>query len=69
MNPILQALNSQTRVFNGTAEDAKKQVLGMISQMTPQQRTNFNKMLPIIGKVAQSKGVDTSALAELQSGM
>ena len=55
--------------FNGSTEDAKRQVLGMISNMTPEQRTNFNRVLPIIEKVAQSRGVDTSALSELQSGM
>lgn len=70
MNPVLQALNnSNFRPFNGTAEDAKKQVLGMINQMNPQQRTNFNRMLPIISKVAAAKGVDTSALSELQTRM
>ena len=67
-NPILQALNRQP-MFNGTADDAKKQVLGMISNMTPEQRTNFNKMLPIIGKIAQGRGVDVSPLSQLQSGM
>ena len=70
MNPILQALNnSSQQMFNGTADDAKRQVLSMISGMSPQQRTNFNKMLPLISKIAQSKGVDTSELSELQSRM
>lgn len=68
MNPILQSLNQPFR-FNGSAEDAKKQVLGMISNMTPEQRSNFGRVLPIIEKVAHAKGVDTSALSELQSGM
>lgn len=67
MNPILQSLNRPT--FNRSADDAKKQVLRMISNMSPQQRTNFNRMLPIISKIAQGKGVDVSPLSELQSGM
>lgn len=67
MNPILQSLNRP--MFNGSADDAKKQVLRMISNMNPQQRTNFNRMLPIISKVAAAKGVDTSALSELQTRM
>lgn len=67
MNPILQSLNRPT--FNRSADDAKKQVLRMISNMSPQQRTNFNRMLPIISKVAAAKGVDTSALSELQTRM
>ena len=68
MNPILQALNNQTQ-FNGTVEDAKNRVIRMIESMTPQQKTSFSKILPLIGSIARSKGVDTSALSELQSGM
>lgn len=68
MNPILQALNNQTQ-FNGTVEDAKNRVIRMIESMTPQQKASFSKILPLIGSIARSKGVDTSALSELQSGM
>lgn len=76
MNPILSALNlfnsNQAPVrptFNGTPEDAKNKVLSMIDSMNPQQKASFSKMLPVIGRIAQAKGVDTSALAELQSRM
>lgn len=73
MNPILQALNyrsPQTQgQFNGTAADAKNKVLAMVDKMNAQQKAAFAKMLPAIGKIAQAKGVDISALSELQARM
>ena len=77
MNPILQALNyrsqqrqqSQIPQFNGTAAEAKQQVLSMIGTMSPQQKSAFAQMLPTIGRVAAAQGVDISALSELQARM
>lgn len=67
MNPILQALNG--RMLNNRQTDPKAQVMAIIDNMSPAQRANFNKMLPVIERIAQAKGVDTSALTELQSRM
>lgn len=69
MNPILQALSPQRQSFNGSPADARTKVLAMIDRMDPRQRASLAKMLPTIGKVAQAKGVDTSALSELQARM
>ena len=76
MNPILAALNlrsqpnrQQATQFNGTAQDAKSKVLSMVDNMSQQQKAAFAKMLPAIGRAAQAKGVDTSALSELQARM
>lgn len=66
MNPILQTLSQHQ--FN-SPQDAKSQVLSIVDSMTQAQKATFSKMLPVISKVAQAKGVDVSALAELQSRM
>lgn len=68
MNPILQALNGRM-LNNSQPTDPKAQVMAIIDNMNPAQRANFNKMLPVIERIAKSKGVDTSALTELQSRM
>ena len=69
MNPILQALSRPTQQFNGGGQDAKAKVMAIIDRMNPAQRANFSKMLPVIERVARNKGVDTSALSELQARM
>lgn len=67
MNPILQAINQP--MFNGTPQDAKAKVMSIIDSMNPTQRANFSKMLPVIERIAHGKGVDTTAISELQSRM
>ena len=69
MNPILQALSRPTQQFNSNGQDAKAKVMAIIDRMNPAQRENFSKMLPVIERVARNKGVDTSALSELQARM
>ena len=70
MNPILQLLSRPTQQqFNSNGQDAKAKVMAIVDNMNPAQRANFSKMLPVIERIARNKGVDTSALSELQARM
>ena len=71
MNPILQAMGQTTSApqqnSNINPEHARQQVLDIVNKMNPVQKAMLRQMLPRIEKVAQGKGVDTSALSELQA--
>lgn len=71
MNPILQAMGQTVSApqqnSNINPEYARQQVMNIVDKMNPIQKAMLRQMLPRIEKVAQGKGVDTSALSELQA--